>query len=73
MLFYSLFNYYRDQVNDDENENNNAKNRINNNKIITSKTFEYQKKIIGSTSVNSNILEAEVVLPLKYLSNFGDF
>ena len=60
-------------MNDDENENNNANNRINNNKIITSKTFEYQKKIIGSTPINNNILEAEIVLPFKYLSNFEDF
>ena len=35
----SLWNYYRD---DDENERNPAKNRINNNKRITSKSFERQ-------------------------------
>ena len=35
----SLWNYYRD---DDENESNPAKNRINNNKRITSKSFERQ-------------------------------
>ena len=36
----SLWNYYRDEVNDDENENDNANNnRINNNKIITSQFF----------------------------------
>ena len=42
----SLWNYYRNVVNDDENENDNANNnRINNNKNITSKSFEYQTKI----------------------------
>ena len=35
----SLWNYYRG---DDENESNPAKNRINNNKRITSKSFERQ-------------------------------
>ena len=45
----SLWNYHRDQVNDDENENDNANNRINNNKTITSRSFEYKTKLIGST------------------------
>ena len=36
----SLWNYYRDEVNDDVNENNAANNRINNNKTITGKSFE---------------------------------
>ena len=31
---------------------------------------EYQTKLIGNTPDNNNILEAEVVVPLKYLSNF---
>ena len=40
MTSESLWNYYRDVVNDDENENDNANNnRINNNKIITSQFF----------------------------------
>ena len=38
----SLWNYYRDKVNDDANENNAANNKINNNKIIASKYFEYK-------------------------------
>ena len=39
----SLWNYYRDEVNDDANENNSARNKINNNKTIASKSFEYKK------------------------------
>ena len=39
----SLWNYYRDEINDDAGENVN--NRINNNKTITSKSFEYKTKI----------------------------
>ena len=33
----SLWNHYRDELNDPAIENNNANNRINNNKTITSK------------------------------------
>ena len=54
----------------DVNENIVANNRINNNKTITSKSFEYKKKVIGSKSNNNNILDIEVVVPLKYLSRF---
>ena len=61
----SLWNYYRDDVNDDPNENNIARNKISNNKSITSKSFVYITKMIGSTSNNHNILDAEVAVPLK--------
>ena len=44
----SLWNYYRDEINDDVNENT-YNNRINNNKTITSKSFEYETKLIGRT------------------------
>ena len=70
MISGSLWNYYRDEANDDENENDNANNMINNNKTIRSKSFEYKTKIIGSTPNNNNILDAAVLVPLKYLSNF---
>ena len=46
--------------------------RIDNNKTTTSKSFEYKTKIIGSKPCNNNRLNVEVVVPLKYLSNFGD-
>ena len=59
----SLWNYFSDEINDDKNENENANNRINNNKTITSKSFECK-------SNNNNL---EVVVPLKYLSNFWRF
>ena len=35
MTSESLWNYYRDKINDDANENNVANNAINNNKITT--------------------------------------
>ena len=57
----SLWNYYTDEINDDANESNTANNRINNNKTITSKSFEYKTKLIGSTLNGNNTLDAEVV------------
>ena len=59
----SLWNYYRNEVNDDTNEDHDAGNYgINNKKTTASKSFEYKTKIIGITP--------ETVTPLKYLSNF---
>ena len=69
----SLRNFYRDEINDDENENDNATNKINNNKTITIKSFEYKTKIIGRTSDDNNTLNTEIVIPLKYFSNFWRF
>ena len=40
----SLWNYFRDEINDSAIENNNNLNRINNNKTITSKSFKYKTK-----------------------------
>ena len=63
----NLWNCYRDEIKDDANENFN--NRINNNKRITSKSFEFKAKLTGSTPDDNNILDAEVFLLLKNLSN----
>ena len=65
----SLWNYYRDEIKD-ANENNATNNRINDNKTIASKSFEYKTKLKESTPNNNNILDAEVFVPLKYLSIF---
>ena len=69
----SLWNYQRDQLNNDPNENNAAHNKINDIKAITSKSFEYKTKLVARTPNNNNVLDAEVVVPLKYLSNFGRY
>ena len=50
-----------------------ANYRRNNNKTTTRKSFEYMMKIRVSTPANSNRLDVEVVVPLKYLSNFLRF
>ena len=45
MTSRSLWNYYRDEVNDSADENNDANNfRINNSETTRSKSFEYKKK-----------------------------
>ena len=63
MTSASLWNYYRDEVNDTSNKYNDAGNyRMHNNKITTSISFEYMTKLIGSTPANNNKLDAEVVV-----------
>ena len=65
----SLWNYYRDNMNDAADEDV-ANYRISNNKITTSKSLEYNSKIIGSTLVSINLLDAEVFVILNYFSIF---
>ena len=74
MTLGSLGNCYRDKVNNDANENNTAGN-YGTHKIETTtrKYFECKTKIIGGTLANTNRLDAEVLVPLKYLSNFFRF
>ena len=62
----SLWNYYRDEINDSVIEKNNDGNRINNDKRITSKSFDYKTKSKGSTPDDNDILNTDVVVPLKY-------
>ena len=62
----SFLNYCKDKINDSAIENNDDGNKINNNKTITRKYFEYKTKIIGSTLKNNNMLDEEVVVPLRY-------
>ena len=66
----SLWNYYRDQVSNYANEFYDNNNIINNNKTTTSTFFKYKTRTIKNTSNNNSRLNAEVVVPLKYLINF---
>ena len=72
----SLYNYYRDELSDDADDNN-----FDNIKVVNSNTFKYNNKIIGNTynvnagaqgyDVNKNgKQEVELAIPLKYLGNF---
>ena len=48
----SLYNYYRDKLNDDANLNN-----FTNNNVVSSNSFQYKNKIIGNTyNVDSTIV-----------------
>ena len=66
----SLWNYYKDEMNGDAAEVNDANFKINNGKVTTSRSFEYKTQITRNTPANNNILDRENVVPLKYLSNF---
>ena len=72
----SLYNYYRDELSDDADDNN-----FDNIKVVNSDTFKYKNKITGNTynvdagvdgyDVNKNgKQETELAIPLKYLGNF---
>ena len=72
----SLYNYYRDELSDDADDNN-----FDNINAVNSNTFKYNNKIIGNTynvnagadgyDVNKNgTQEVELAIPLKYLGNF---
>ena len=71
----SLYNYYRDELTNDN--NNNFANR----NVVNSNTFKYKNKIIGNTynvdaaaadyDANKNGMQGvEIAIPLKYLGNF---
>ena len=72
----SLYNYYRDELSDDADNNN-----FDNIKVANSNTFKYKNKMTGNTynvdagvdgyDVNkSGKQEIELAIPLKYLDNF---
>ena len=74
----SLYNYYRDELTNDNIPANNAFNNI---RVVNSNTFKYKNKIIGNTydvdagadgyDANKNGTQTiELVIPLKYLDNF---
>ena len=72
----SLYNYYRDELNDGADNNN-----FDNIKVVNSNTFKYKNKITSNTynvdagvdgyDVNKNgKQEIELAIPLRYLDNF---
>ena len=72
----SLYNYYRDELTNDGNNNN-----FDNRNVVNSEAFKYKNKITGNTynvdagaqgyDVNKNgTQEVELAIPLKYLGNF---
>ena len=65
-----LWNYYRDDVNDDQNENNDSSNYGIDNNITTNKSFYYKTKITEEKTAITSRSDKKVVAPLKYLTNF---
>ena len=74
-LIGSLYNYYRDELTNDGNDN------FNNRNVVNSEAFKYKNKITGNTynvdaaaqdyDVNRNgTQKIELAIPLKYLGNF---
>ena len=63
----SLFNYYRDEPN--SGAEGNGANTINYS-IKDSKSFDYKTSITGELESNNVEKDAEITIPLKYLSNF---
>ena len=64
----SLWNYYRDKPNSSKSvENNNA-----NYSIKDSKYFDYKTSVTGKLEGIDAKKDAEIVVPLKHLSNFGE-
>ena len=72
----SLYNYYRDELSDDADDNN-----FDNINVVNSNLFKYKNKITGNTynvnagvqgyDVNKNgMQEVELAILLKYLGNF---
>ena len=64
----SLWNYQRNEANNTANEIV-ANRRLNTKKTTKIKSFEFKTKIIAGRPTNNNILDAEVVVLLKYLNN----
>ena len=71
----SLYNYYRDELTNDGNDNFASRN------VVNSEAFKYKNKITGNTynvdagaqgyDVNENCTQKiELAIPLKYLGNF---
>ena len=60
----SLYNYYRDELSNDADDN-----QFNNIKVVNSNTFKYKNKVIDNTN-NQGTKDIELAIPLKYLGNF---
>ena len=59
-----LYNYYRDELSDNADDNN-----FSNIKVVNSNTFKYKNKIINITN-NAGTKDIELAIPSKYLGNF---
>ena len=63
----SFWNYYRDEPNEESTGGGNGAIKYS---IRNSKSFEYKTSITGTLEGDNTEKEAEIVVPLKHLSNF---
>ena len=76
----SLWNYYRDELTGETNDNNGPNKNVINSKSITGSTYNVPRKITGGDGnpVNNpnyhqnkrGTKEVEIAVPLKHLGNF---
>ena len=64
VLSGNLWNYYRDEMNNDASKNNADNYRIINNKTKTCRSFNYNTKTIGSSVVDNKTLDTKVFVKL---------
>ena len=62
----SLYNYYRDELTNDDIPDGNTFKNI---RVVNSNTFKYKNKIIGNTN-DEGKQDIELAIPSKYLGNF---
>ena len=60
----NLWNYYRDEMNNDASKNNANNDRIINNKTKTCGSFNYKTKTIGSLVVDNKTIDTKVFVKL---------
>ena len=63
----SFWNYYRDEPNEESTGGGNDAIKYS---IRNSKSFDYKTSITGTLECDNTEKEAEIVVPLKHLSNF---
>ena len=62
-----FWNYYRDKPNEESTGGSNSAIKYS---IRSSKSFDYKANIIGTLEGDNTEKEAEIIVPLKNLSNF---
>ena len=64
VLSGNLWNYYRDEMNNDASKNNANNYRIIKNKTKTCRSFNYKTKTIGSLVVDNKTIDTKVFVKL---------
>ena len=76
MTFGSLWNYYRDELSDEINDNSGINKDVVNSEFfkyktnITGSTYNFAATVTGYNAIKEGKKEVEIVVPLKYIGNF---